>query len=163
MVVNNAFEHVEAVEQTQVPPQAGSTGVGTVAAAIRPRTASALPEMSGYTRIDVGEIDAATAKLAAMQDGTGPLTMFLRVNGAPVYARGGNKASSCASALGTANWFALVCCTSAAGTANWFALVCCASAAGTANWFALVCCASAAGTASTFAPIFCDAPICHCP
>ena len=74
MVVNNAFEHVEAVEQTQVPPQAGSTGVGTGAAAIRPRTASALPEMSGYARIGVGEIDAATAKLRGEADGVRPRT-----------------------------------------------------------------------------------------
>ena len=80
MVVNNAFEHVEAVEQTQVPPQAGSTGVGTGAAAIRPRTASALPEMSGYARIDVGEIDAATAKLRGEADG-GPSALAMAREG----------------------------------------------------------------------------------
>jgi hypothetical protein len=41
--------------------------------------------------VTINDTDAATRASAAAQDGTGQLTMFFRVNGAPVYARGGNK------------------------------------------------------------------------
>ena len=41
--------------------------------------------------VTVNDTDAATAAKAATQDGSGQLTMFFRVNGAPMYARGGNK------------------------------------------------------------------------
>jgi beta-mannosidase len=41
--------------------------------------------------VTVNDTDASIASAAASQDGTGQLTMFFRVNGAPVYARGGNK------------------------------------------------------------------------
>ena len=41
--------------------------------------------------ITVNDTDASIASSAASEDGTGQLTMFFRVNGAPVYARGGNK------------------------------------------------------------------------
>jgi beta-mannosidase len=41
--------------------------------------------------ITVNDTDPAVAAAAAKQDGNGHLGMFLRVNGAAVYARGGNK------------------------------------------------------------------------
>eukprot|EP01052_Picozoa_sp_SAG31_P017366 SAG31_NODE_1185_length_9494_cov_5.602980_3_plen_243_part_00 len=41
--------------------------------------------------VTVNDSDAAVATAASSQDGTGTFTMFFRVNGAPVYARGGNK------------------------------------------------------------------------
>ena len=41
--------------------------------------------------VTVNDTDTAIAAAAATTDGTGQLTMFFRVNGAAVYARGGNK------------------------------------------------------------------------
>lgn len=41
--------------------------------------------------VTVNDTDPAVAKQAAAADGTGGLTMFFRVNGAAVYARGANK------------------------------------------------------------------------
>jgi len=41
--------------------------------------------------VTVNDTDPAIRSLAPTQDGTGYLTMFFRVNGAAVYARGGNK------------------------------------------------------------------------
>ena len=41
--------------------------------------------------ITVNDTDAGIAGDAASMNGTGQLTMFFRVNGAVVYARGGNK------------------------------------------------------------------------
>ena len=41
--------------------------------------------------VTVNDTDPAVAKMAAAADGTGGLTMFFRINGAAVYARGGNK------------------------------------------------------------------------
>jgi beta-galactosidase/beta-glucuronidase len=41
--------------------------------------------------VTINDTDAAAASTAATTDGTGQFTMFFRVNGAAVYARGGNK------------------------------------------------------------------------
>lgn len=41
--------------------------------------------------ITVNDTDPTSAVTAATQEGSGQLTMFFRVNGAPLYARGGNK------------------------------------------------------------------------
>jgi beta-mannosidase len=41
--------------------------------------------------VTINDTDTAIAATAATTDGTGQLTMFFRVNGAAVYARGGNK------------------------------------------------------------------------
>ena len=52
--------------------------------------------------ITVNDTDAATAAAAATADGTGQFTMFFRVNGAAVYARGGNKIVSGPPSIGRA-------------------------------------------------------------
>ena len=41
--------------------------------------------------VTVNDTDSAIAAKAATQDGSGQLTMFFRVNGAPMFARGANK------------------------------------------------------------------------
>ena len=58
------------------------------------RAAATTSRMVGFRHavlVTTNDTDAATRSAARKQDGSGQLTMFLRVNGAPVYARGGNK------------------------------------------------------------------------
>jgi len=41
--------------------------------------------------VTVNDTDTDTATNATIQDGSGQLTMMFRINGAAMYARGGNK------------------------------------------------------------------------
>ena len=67
-----------------------------ISASFQPATgaAAATWRLLGFRHValvTVNDTDPATAAAAAGQDGNGGLGMFFRVNGAPVYARGGNK------------------------------------------------------------------------
>eukprot|EP01048_Picozoa_sp_COSAG05_P004578 COSAG05_NODE_251_length_12871_cov_4.691669_12_plen_215_part_00 len=66
-----------------------TTATGAVVAA-----ASTTTRKLGFRHValvTINDTDPATAARAATQDGSGQLTMFFRVNGAPMFARGGNK------------------------------------------------------------------------
>ena len=68
VVMNTSVGQLAAGAQdtARVPADSGGAGgVGGSGGSAPPRAAAALPEMSGYTRIDTGEIEAATAALRA--------------------------------------------------------------------------------------------------
>ena len=56
-----------------------------------PSVASRLIGFRHIAMVTVNDTDPGIVARAASQDGTGSLTMMFRVNGAPLYARGGNK------------------------------------------------------------------------
>lgn len=56
-----------------------------------PSIASRLIGFRHIAMVTVNDTDPAIVARAPGQDGTGSLTMMFRVNGAPLYARGGNK------------------------------------------------------------------------
>ena len=56
-----------------------------------PSVATRLVGFRHIAMVTVNDTDPAIVARAASQDGTGSLTMMFRVNGAPLYARGGNK------------------------------------------------------------------------
>ena len=72
----------------------GITATFTPAMAVATTAASTSTRKLGFRHValvTVNDTDAATLAKAATQDGSGQLTMFFRVNGAPMFARGSNK------------------------------------------------------------------------
>jgi len=67
------------------------TPSGVDATASTPAVATRKMGFRHVALITVNDTDPSAAAAAANADGTGQLTMFFRVNGAPVYARGANK------------------------------------------------------------------------
>ena len=74
------------ITATFTPATAAST-----AAAVAASTTTRKLGFRHVALVTVNDTDSATAATAATQDGSGQLTMFFRVNGAPMFARGGNK------------------------------------------------------------------------
>ena len=62
-------------------------------AAVPPATTERLMGFRHAVLITTNDTDAAVVANSPAQNGTGQFTMFFRVNGAPVYARGANKVS----------------------------------------------------------------------
>ena len=79
-------------EQVRYSLTATFTPSGSAAStATVPSVATRLIGFRHIAMVTVNDTDPAIVARAASQDGTGSLTMMFRVNGAPLYARGGNK------------------------------------------------------------------------
>jgi hypothetical protein len=63
----------------------------SASSAAAPSVATRLIGFRHIAMVTVDDTDPAIVAKAPSQDGTGSLTMMFRVNGAPLYARGGNK------------------------------------------------------------------------
>jgi len=68
-----------------------ATFTPSASSAAAPSVATRLIGFRHIAMVTVDDTDDAVVAKAPSQDGTGSLTMMFRVNGAPLYARGGNK------------------------------------------------------------------------
>ena len=75
----------------QVRYKLTATFTPALAGKTAPSVATRMIGFRHIAMVTVNDTDPAIVARAASQDGTGSLTMFFRVNGAPLYARGGNK------------------------------------------------------------------------